>query len=167
VKVIIMLRKIVHTQADSALTIARVPEQSPRYNRENAMVDGTLISAPSQSTTMPSSSAGTGAKHFHFGMLYCVVPLSALALLAYLLRGVSSNILRHEFGGLAVVVCVLAYVAVFLRQVTRALAEDARHAEVMGCVESLSKLRTPSQSGRNPAPSGNPTRRYEPVEQRT
>ena len=143
------------------------PEQSLRYNRQNAIVDGNLIPGPSQMAPVQSSSPGSGRRHWHFGMLFFVMPLGGIASLAHLLRGVSSNILRQEFGGLGVVVCALAYVAVFLRHVVRALVEDARQVKVSNHLEPLLATRTLPQGSPKPAPSGNPTRRYEPVEQRT
>ena len=143
------------------------PEQSLRYNRENAIVDGTLIPGPWQMAPVQSPAPRSGSKHWHLGILFLVMPLGAVALIVYLLRGVPANILRQEFGGLVVVVCALAYVAVFLRQVIGALAEDARQSEVSGHVKTLLSPRALSRRGPQPAPSGNSSKDFEPVEQRT
>jgi len=143
------------------------PEQSLIDNAEKLTGDGTLITRVSQSTTVPSPTAVLGGTHWHSGILFLVMPLGAIASLVYLLRGAPANILRQEFESLGAVVCALGYVAVFLRHVIRALAEDGRQAEVSGQVKTSLAPRTLSQTGPKPAPSGTTTRGYEPVEQRT
>jgi hypothetical protein len=113
------------------------PEQSPRYNRENAIVDGTLISGPSQAVPVPPPIPGSGRKHWHFGVLYLVIPFCALALIVDLLRGIPPSILRQEFEALGIVACALSYVGTFLRRVTHALAEDAKQALASDQLESV------------------------------
>ena len=95
------------------------------------------------------------------------MPVGAVSLLVYLLRNVPANILRQEFEGFGAVGCALAYVAIVLWRVIRAVAEDARQAGMSGHVETIAVPPMLSEQGPKPAPSGNTIGGYEPVEERT
>jgi hypothetical protein len=143
------------------------PAQSLGFNRENARVQGNPVPSPSHIAPVQPPVRGPGMKHWHFGMLFLVIPFGAIGLIVYLLRGVSPSILRQEFGTLGIVACALLYVGAFLRQVFRALAEDAKQAAVSNHLETELPTLPLSQRDTKTAPSGNPIQGYEPVEGRT
>jgi hypothetical protein len=140
------------------------PQQSQRADAEVLLANETLIPRAPQRTPEPSSAPA--ARRYHAGFVALVL-MGGIGLVVYLLRGVPADVLRQEFESLGIVSCALASVGIFLRRVTRALAQDARQAEEADHSETLPVTRTPAQSGSRQYSSGNATRLSEPVELRT
>jgi hypothetical protein len=134
---------------------------------ENLIADKALSLGASQRT--PGRSTGTAARtrHRHFVVFIFLVSLGEIAVLFFLLRGVPADLLHQEFEGLGSVVCVLAYIGLFVWRVSRALAQDMKPAEESNRMETMRVTSTCSQRGPQQDPSGNATRGYEPVELRT
>jgi len=118
----------------------------------------------SQRTPEPSSAPAARRRHAVFAAL---VLMGAIGLVVHLLRGVPAYALRHEFEGLGIIFCALAYIGIFLRGVTRALAQEAGQAEETIRAGTLPLTPAPAQSGSRQNPSVNATRLSEPVELRT
>lgn len=142
-------------------------EQYLGNNRHNLTGDETLITRASQRTPVRSTGIAARTGHWHFVVFIFLMSLGEIAALFFLLRGVPADLLHHEFEGLGTVVCVLAYIGLFVRQVSRALAQDTRQVEESNHPETSPITRAPSQRGPQQNPSGNATRGCEPVELRT
>lgn len=112
-------------------------EQSLECDRENAMVDGTLITPSSQIAPAPSPTPVAQTGHWRFLVFIVLMSLAEIAAVVFLLRDVPADLLRREFEGLARVICVLACIGLFVWRVSRALAQDARQPGVSGHVETL------------------------------
>jgi hypothetical protein len=136
------------------------PQQSQRADAEVLLANETLNPRAPQRTPEPSSAPA--ARRYHAGFVALVL-MGGIGLVVYLLRGVPAYVLRHEFEGLGIIFCALAYVGIFLRGVTRALAQEAQYVNP---AENLPVTRTPAQSGSRQYSSGNATRLSEPVELR-
>jgi hypothetical protein len=142
-------------------------EQSPRYNRENAMIDGTLTPVPLETAPAHPPTPVSERKHWDFGVWFFLMLFGAIAWLVYLLRGAPTYIFRQEFEGLCPVICALAYVRVFIRHVSHALAEDNERAELPYPVETPLTMKTLSEGNPRRTPSGNTIQGYKTVELRT
>src|SRR5438309_5273746 len=102
----------------------KTPEQSQRENAVNLFANETLILRASQRTPEQSSATVARGKHQRLAVFVFLMSLGAIAALVYLLRAVPADVLRQEFESLGIVSCALASVGIFLRHVTRALAQD-------------------------------------------
>ena len=143
------------------------PEQLLSDSAEKLAADGTLIPRASQMTPAPLPTPVAGRRRWHFVVFIFLMSLGEMAVLIFLLRGVPADLLRQEFKGLDRVVCVLAFVGIFVWRVSRALAQDTKLAEVSNRTETTRATPTLSQTGPRQVPSGNTTRGYKPAELRT
>jgi hypothetical protein len=134
---------------------------------ENLIAGKALSLGEAQRT--PGRSTGTAARtrHWHLVVFIFLMSLGEIAVLAHLLRDVPTDLLRQEFKGLGRVVCVLAFVGIFVWRASRALAQDTKLAEVSNRTETMRVIPRLSQTDPQPDPSGNATRGDKPVELRT
>src|ERR1700720_4415973 len=107
----------------------KTTEQSHIEDAGSLLANETLISRLSQRTSMPTISPVARRKHWRLAVFVSLISLGTIPGLIYLLRAVPADALRQEFEGLGIVICALAYLGLFLRQVSRALAQEARQAE--------------------------------------
>ena len=143
------------------------PEQSLGNNRNNPTGDGTLMARASQMTPMASLTPVALTRHWHFLVFIVLMTLGEIAVVVFLLRGVPADLLRREFEGLGRVVCVLAYIGIFIWQVSRGLVQDATQTEGSTHTETMRVTPALPQTGPQQNPSGNATRGRKPVELRT
>ena len=106
-------------------------EQPLRDSHEDLMIDGPWISRTAPRTPRRALIRFARKRRSDFLGLALVMYLGGIAVLVHLLRSAFGNppLTRQEFEGLGVVVCVLAYIGIFLLRVSRAFEREARQVE--------------------------------------
>ncbi len=114
-------------------------EQPLRDSHEDLIVDGPRISRGAPRTPRTAPTQFVRRRRWEFLGLALVISLSGIAVLVHLLRSAFGDpaLTPQEFEGLGVVVCVLAYIGIFLWCLSRALEREARQVEAS---EKLSEI---------------------------
>ena len=106
-------------------------EQSLRESHEDLIVDGPRISCGAPRTPRTAPTQFVRRRSWDFLAMAFAMYLGGIAVLVHLLRSAFGDPAPtpQEFEGLGVVVCVLAYIGIFLWRLSRALEREARQVE--------------------------------------